>query len=92
MPLLRAVHCIRDKRNEQTCNLITNFTCEQNRNVVLFNTIINNYLNFKSSVECECSEMNIINKQFHKRVFRSVDNTPVQGQSVSAVHLGTASC
>lgn len=77
---------------KQTCNLITNLTCEWNRNVVLFNVIINNCLNFKSSVECKCSEMNIINKQFHKRVFRSADNIPAKGQRVSAVHPGTGSC
>lgn len=77
---------------KQTCNLITNFTCERNKNVVLFNMIINNCLNFKSSVDCKCSERNIVNKQSQKRVFRSADNIPVKGQGVSAVHPGIGSC
>lgn len=77
---------------KQTCNLITNLTRERNRNVVLFKMIINNCLNFTSSVECKCSETNIINKQFHKRVFRSADNIPAKRQRVSAVHPGTGSC
>lgn len=35
--------------------------------------------------------MNIINKQFHKKVFRSADNIPVKGQRISAVHPGIGS-
>lgn len=77
---------------KQTCNLITNFTCEWNKNVVLFNMIINNCLNFKSSVVCKCSKRNIVNKQSQKSVFRSADNIPVKEQKVSAVHPGIVSC
>lgn len=77
---------------KQTCNLISNFISEWNKNVVLFNMIINNCLNFKSSVDCKCSRRNTVNKQSQKRLFRSADNIPVKGQRFSAVHPGIVSC